>query len=60
MTGDAGLSRLADVIAHGAPAQAAQAQELLERYAREGASPQLDADAGRLVDSYLNDPHLTR
>jgi len=57
---DAGVARLADVIAHGAPAQAAQARLLLERYTADGAGPELDADADRLVDAYLNDPYLTR
>jgi hypothetical protein len=56
----AGLARLEDVVAHGAPAQAAHARQLLERYAAEGAGPELDADAERLVDAYLNDPYLTR
>ncbi len=54
------LGRLADVVAHGAPAQAAQAHQFLLRYASAGASPELDADADRLVDAYLNDPYLTR
>ncbi len=54
------LARLADVVAHGAPAQAEQARQLLERYASEGAGPELDAAADRLVDAYLNDPYLTR
>ena len=53
-------ARLEDVVAHGAPAQAAQARQLLLRYASAGASPELDADADRLVDAYLNDPYLTR
>lgn len=50
---------LEDVLAHGAPAQAAQARQLLERYASEGAGSELDADAARLIDAYLNDPYLT-
>ena len=53
-------ARLEDVVALGAPAQADQARQLLERYARDGANPELDADADRLVDAYLNDPYLTR
>jgi hypothetical protein len=53
-------ARLEDVVAHGAPAQAAQAHQLLLRYSSAGASPELDADADALVDAYLNDPHLTR
>ncbi len=53
-------ARLEDVVAHGAPAQAAQAHQLLLRYASAGASPELDTDADRLVDAYLNDPYLTR
>lgn len=53
-------TRLEDVVAHGAPAQAAHARLLLERYASEGASPELDGDADRLVEAYLNDPYLTR
>ena len=53
-------SRLEDVVAHGAPAQAAHARLLLERYASEGASAELDDDARLLVDAYLHDPDLTR
>lgn len=51
---------LEDVVAHGAPAQAAQARQLLARCVSEGPSPELEQDAGRLVDAYLNDPYLTR
>lgn len=60
MTEAARHAGLEDVVAHGAPAQAEQARELLERYASGGAGPELDADVARLVDAYLNDPYLTR
>ena len=58
--GTAVHARLEDVVANGAPAQAMQARQLLDRYASEGGGPELDADAARLVDAYLNDPYLTR
>lgn len=51
---------LEDVAALGAPAQAEQARQLLERYTSEGAGSELDAHAARLIDAYLNDPYLTR
>lgn len=53
-------ARLEDVVAHGAPAQAEQARQLLERYAAEGVDQDVDAAAAALVDAYLNDPYLTR
>jgi hypothetical protein len=53
-------SRLEVVVAHGAPAQAAQARGLLAQLAEEGVTPGLEADVDRLVDAYLNDPYLTR
>lgn len=44
----------------GDPAGHQLTDRLLERYASEGAGPELDADAARLIDAYLNDPYLTR
>jgi len=51
---------LRDVVAHGAPAQVAQARRLLELLEADPHDPGAAADRDALVNAYLHDPHLTR
>jgi hypothetical protein len=51
---------LQEVVAHGAPAQAAQARRLLDLLAEDPDDPAAVEAANALVDAYFNDPYLTR
>lgn len=52
--------RLREVLDHGQPAHAEQAQQLLDRLRADPGDAEAAATAAALVDAYLNDPYLTR